>query len=82
MTGHGFRSMAATRLNEMGWNADAIARQQAHAEGNQAREAYSHEAHYLHERTRMMQAWADYPDGLLAGGLYLFAARMLPGMLQ
>lgn len=26
MTGHGFRSTAATRLNEMGWNADAIER--------------------------------------------------------
>ena len=34
MTGHGFRSMAATRLNEMGWNADAIERQLAHAESN------------------------------------------------
>ncbi|NEI96370.1 tyrosine-type recombinase/integrase, partial [Rhizobium leguminosarum] len=29
MTGHGFRSLAATRLNEMGWNADAIERQLA-----------------------------------------------------
>jgi integrase len=37
MTGHGFRSMAATRLNEMGWNADAIERQLAHAESNKVR---------------------------------------------
>jgi integrase len=68
MTGHGFRSMAATRLNEMGWNADAIERQLAHAESNKVREAYTHAAQYLDERTRMMQAWADYLDGLRAGG--------------
>jgi integrase len=68
MTGHGFRSMAATRLNEMGWNADAIERQLAHAESNKVREAYTHAAQYLEERKRMMQAWADYLDGLRAGG--------------
>jgi integrase len=67
MTGHGFRSMAATRLNEMGWNADAIERQLAHAESNKVREAYTHAAQYLDERTRMMQAWADYLDGLRTG---------------
>jgi integrase len=68
MTGHGFRSMAATRLNEMGWNADAIERQLAHAESNKVRDAYTSAAQYLEERTRMMQAWADYLDGLRAGG--------------
>jgi len=68
MTGHGFRSMAASRLNEMGWNADAIERQLAHAENNKVREAYTHAAQYLDERTRMMQAWADYLDALRAGG--------------
>lgn len=68
MTGHGFRSMAATRLNEMGWNVDAIERQLAHAESNKVRDAYTHAAQYLDERTRMMQAWADYLDELRAGG--------------
>ncbi len=68
MTGHGFRSMAASRLNEMGWNADAIERQLAHAESNKVREAYTHAAQYLEERTRMMQAWADYLGALHAGG--------------
>ncbi|WP_049622540.1 tyrosine-type recombinase/integrase [Frateuria defendens] len=67
MTGHGFRSMAASRLNEMGWNADAIERQLAHAESNKVRAAYTHAAQYLEERTRMMQAWADYLDGLKHG---------------
>jgi hypothetical protein len=32
MTGHGFRSMAPTLLNEQGWNRDAIERQLAHHE--------------------------------------------------
>ncbi|WNL47921.1 tyrosine-type recombinase/integrase [Dyella sp. BiH032] len=68
MTGHGFRSMAATRLNEMGWNADAIERQLAHAESNKVRGAYTHAAQYLEERKRMMQGWADYLAGLKAGG--------------
>jgi integrase len=68
MTGHGFRSMAATRLNEMGWHADAIERQLAHAEANKVRAAYTHAATYLEVRKPMMQAWADYLDGLRAGG--------------
>lgn len=68
MTGHGFRSMAATRLNEMGWRADAIERQLAHAESNKVRDAYTSAAQYLEERTKMMQAWADYLDKLKNGG--------------
>ena len=75
MTGHGFRSMAATRLNEMGWNADAIERQLAHAESNKVREAYTHAAQYLDERKRMMQAWADYLGGLKNGGKVLAIRR-------
>ena len=67
MTGHGFRSMAATRLNEMGWRADAIERQLAHAESNKVREAYTSAAQYLDDRKRMMQAWADYLDVLRTG---------------
>jgi integrase len=39
MTGHGFRSMASTLLNEQGWNRDAIERQLAHAERNAIRAA-------------------------------------------
>lgn len=59
MTGHGFRSMASTLLNEQGWNRDAIERQLAHAERNNIRAAYNY-AEYLPERRKMMQAWADY----------------------
>jgi integrase len=66
MTGHGFRSMASTLLNEQGWNADAIERQLAHAERNAIRAAYNY-ADYLPERQKMMQAWADYLDRLSLG---------------
>jgi integrase len=65
MTAHGFRAMAATRLNEMGkWSVDAIERQLAHQETNPVRRAYTHAAEYWDERVRMMQVWADYLDGL------------------
>jgi len=63
MSGHGFRSMASTLLNEQGWNSDVIERQLAHAEGNSVRAAYNY-AELIHERKRMMQAWANYLDRL------------------
>ncbi len=66
MTGHGFRTMASTLLNEQGWPADAIERQLAHAERDGVRDAYNR-AEYLTERRKMMQGWADYLDRLTAG---------------
>ena len=66
MTGHGFRSMASTSLHEQGWPSDVIERQLAHAERNSVKAAYNR-AEHLPERRKMMQAWADYLDGLAAG---------------
>lgn len=66
MSGHGFRSMASTLLNEQGWNRDAIERQLAHAERNSVRAAYNY-AEFMPERRKMMQAWADYLDAIKAG---------------
>jgi integrase len=63
MTGHGFRSMASTLLNEQGWNRDAIERQLAHGERDAVRAAYNY-AQHLPERREMMQAWADFLDQL------------------
>ena len=63
MTGHGFRSIASTLLNEQRWHPDAIERQLAHAEENETHGAYNY-AEYLPERRRMMQSWADYLSGL------------------
>lgn len=62
-TAHGFRGMASTLLNEMGYHPDAIERQLAHAEQNKVRAAYNH-AEHLPERRRMMQEWADHLDML------------------
>jgi integrase len=66
MTGHGFRALASTRLNELGWSPDVIERQLAHVERNRVRAAYNRAA-YLAERRKMMQAWADYLDSLRIG---------------
>lgn len=66
MTAHGFRGMASTLLNEQGWSPDAIERQLCHMPRDQVRAAYNR-AQYLEERRRMMQAWADYLDGLKNG---------------
>jgi integrase len=63
MTVHGFRSIASTMLNELGYNRDWIERQLAHGERNSVRAAYNY-AEYLPERKKMMQEWADYLDKL------------------
>lgn len=66
MTGHGFRSIASTLLNEQGWHRDAIERQLAHAERDQVRGAYNY-AEHLPERRKMMQSWADYLEAIKKG---------------
>lgn len=70
MTGHGFRSMASTLLHEQGWPHEAIERQLAHADRNAVSAAYNY-AEHLPKRREMMQHWADYLDGLAAGGKVL-----------
>jgi integrase len=71
MTGHGFRAMASTLLNESGkWHSDAIERQLAHVENNDVRRAYLRGEHW-DERVLMMQSWSDYLDQLRNGGKVL-----------
>lgn len=65
MTGHGFRAVASTILNELGYRPDVIERQLAHAEKNAVRAAY-HRSQYLEERKVMMQQWGDHLDTLLS----------------
>ncbi|MGH6934678.1 MAG: tyrosine-type recombinase/integrase, partial [Methylocella sp.] len=48
-TVHGFRAVASTLLNEMGFHPDWIERQLAHGERNKVRAAYNH-AQYLPEQ--------------------------------
>ena len=60
MTGHGFRAMARTVLDEvLGFRPDFIEHQLAHAVRDPLGRAYNRTAH-LAERKKMMQAWADY----------------------
>lgn len=64
MCGHGFRSLASTRLNEMGVRGEVIEKQLAHEEKNKVRKVYNR-AEYLDERRDMLQKWADYLDELV-----------------
>ena len=64
ITGHGFRAMARTVLDEvLGFRPDFIEHQLAHAVRDPLGRAYNRTAH-LAERKKMMQAWADYLDQL------------------
>lgn len=67
MSGHGFRAMARTILDEvLGFRPDYIEHQLAHAVRDPNGRAYNRTAH-LPERKKMMQNWADYLDKLKAG---------------
>jgi integrase len=66
ITGHGFRAMASTCLNEQGFPPDIIELQLAHSERNEVRAAYNR-AKRIPERRTMMQGWADYLDKLRLG---------------
>jgi integrase len=67
MSGHGFRAVARTILDEvLGVRPDYIEHQLAHAVRDPNGRAYNRTAH-LAERKKMMQEWADYLDKLKAG---------------
>jgi integrase len=64
MTGHGFRAMAATLLNEMRiWNPDAIERQLAHADGNSVRRAISGHVIVVHDKVPCDGGCIQPPSG-------------------
>ncbi len=70
MTGHGFRAMASTLLNESGkWHPDAIERALAHGESDKVRAAYHRGMHWS-ERVEMAQWWSDYLDQLRQGAKF------------
>ncbi len=63
---HGIRSTGSTMLHDMGFRPEIVERQLAHQERSKTKRSYNR-AQYLEERRDMMQAWADYLDGLRAG---------------
>lgn len=66
-TGHGFRHIASTALNEHGFSADHVEAQLSHKAPG-VRGVYN-KALYLEQRTTMMQWYADYLDGLEKGNV-------------
>ena len=67
MTGHGFRAVARTILDEvLGFPAHLIEHQLAHAVRDPLGRAYNRTSH-LAERKKMMQRWSDYLDKLKTG---------------
>lgn len=70
MTPHGFRAMASTIMDNMGYKQEWLERQLAHEESNKVKAAYKRDMHlmYLPERMKMMQEWSDYLDSLRDGG--------------
>jgi integrase len=70
MTGHGWRGVASTVLNEAGFRADVIEAQLAHVQESRVRAAYNH-AQHLVERRELMQAWADFLDAIRRSGKVL-----------
>jgi integrase len=65
MVSHGFRTIASTLLNELGFHPDLIELQLAHKPRDKVRAAYN-KAERLSERRKLMQTWADHLDGLKA----------------
>ena len=63
MSGHGFRSLASTILNEKSYSPDVIERQLSHEDDDKIRSAYNR-AEYLLERKKMMQDYADILEGM------------------
>jgi integrase len=79
MTGHGFRAMARTILDEvLQVRPDYIEHQLAHAVRDPNGRAYNRTAH-LTERRKMMQVWADYLDGLKTGAKVIPIQRAIAG---
>ena len=67
MSGHGFRAMARTILDEiLGFRPDIIEQQLAHRVRDPLGRAYNRTAHLV-DRKKMMQAWADYMDKARGG---------------
>ena len=80
MSGHGFRAMARTILDEvLGVRPDFIEHQLAHAVRDPNGRAYNRTAH-LPERRKMMRQWADYLDKLKAGAGAPPAREVVPSI--
>ena len=74
MTGHGLRGVVSTGLNELGFSPRLVEVQLGHKKGDAIEAAYN-DARHLKDRRKMMQAWADYLEGLKAGKVVKMKGR-------
>jgi integrase len=82
MSGHGFRAVARTIMDEvLGIRPDFIEHQLAHAVRDPNGRAYNRTAH-LPERRKMMQQWGDYLDKLKAGADVIPLLRVSGGPME
>lgn len=72
-TGHGFRHIASTLLNEHGFDENHVEAQLSHVKDGVA--GVYNKAQYLAQRTAMMQWYADHLDKLAAGNVVSFERR-------
>lgn len=74
MTTHGFRSIASTNLEQLGYNVRTIEIQLAHSDTNAIRSAYKRDESrlQLEQRRKMMQHWSNWLDEVREG------ARIIP----
>lgn len=81
MTGHGFRTLASTILNERRYAADVIERQLAHGDKDKIRSAYNR-AEYVLERRKMMQDYADILESMKNGNGNVVSGNFRLGVNQ
>ncbi len=69
MTAHGFRGLASTNLEQLGYDVRVIELQLAHADRDDVRAAYKRDTSrlQLEKRRKMMAEWSDYLEGLQRG---------------
>lgn len=60
-TVHGFRHLATTALNELGFDRRHIEKQMSHVIKGTTEKRYN-KAEFIHDRINMMQEWADFVD--------------------
>jgi integrase len=73
-TVHGFRAMASTILNEIGFRPGVIERQLAQVERNKVRAAY-HRSEYLEDRQKMMNWWGACIESMANEQKVIFLRR-------
>ncbi len=79
ITGHGFRAMARTILEEeLAVRPEIIEQQLAHTVRDHLGRAYNRTTH-IAERRKMMQSWADYLDGLKQGAKVIAIGKVANG---